>query len=135
MALFQELQGQQERDLAKKPSEPYGWARLAYLRYQTSNDERAAFAALRMSDFTSPYEAPQLPERAYMWMRFRNVESADQKAYQDVLWQKAFSMERDATWRTARQNNIDNEVGQSLKRTDPALYAEWQEREASKLQH
>jgi hypothetical protein len=133
LILFNQLLKLQEDNLARKPSEPYGWSRLAYLRMMLHpNDPKDAFAALQMSDLISPYEAPQLPERAGMWLRLQNVETPDQRAYQDILWTKAYGMERDTTWALAVHNNIDKQVGEALKRTSPALYEEWKAREASK---
>ncbi len=129
MELFRRLKIQQEANLARKPSEPYGWSRLSYLRFMTEQDQKSAFAALRMSDFVSPYEAPQLPERALMWYKFHNVETLAQKTHQDILWQRAYGLERDATWRIAVRNGLVEQVGESLKKTAPAFYREWKARQ------
>jgi hypothetical protein len=125
-----ELRERQENALAADPAEPFAWARLAWLRLATQGDAPDAFAALRISDLVSPGEPRQLPERALMWRQFADIEDNDQKAYQNVLWQKAFQMQRDATWKIATQNGIVKEVGDSLKQTDPDLYEEWKAREA-----
>jgi hypothetical protein len=131
LSLFTDLRVQQEKALSRKPGEPYGWSRLAYLRLATEGNQKAAFDALRMSDLVSPYEAPQLPERAVMWHKFANIESKDELAYQDTLWQKAFRLEDDATWAIAKRDNIVKEVGDALARKDPALADQWKAREAS----
>lgn len=131
--LYASLLAEQEKNLAREPSEPYGWARLAYLRMATAPRDRAsAFDALRISDLVSPYEAIQLPERAVMWHMFRSVENPDQQAYQDVLWARAYGTQPDATWTSAAHNNLDTEVGASLKKSSPTLYEEWKGREAAK---
>jgi len=131
LALFSDLREQQEKALARKPGDPYGWARLAYLRIATQGNLKSAFEALRMSDLVSPYEAPQLPERAAMWHKFTSVETKDQLSYQDTLWQKAYSMKPDTTWETAKREGIIKEAGESLMRKDPALYEEWKNRAAN----
>jgi len=131
LPLLTELREQQEKALSEEPAEPFAWARLAWLRIATQGDAQDAFAALRLSDLISPGEPRQLPERALMWRQFAPVEDDSQKAYQNVLWQKAFQMQRDATWTLAVQNGITNEVGNALKQTDPDLYEEWKERENS----
>ena len=132
LALFSDLRAEQERNLALKPSEPYGWSRLSSLRLATEGNPKRAFAALRMSDLVSPYEAPQLPERAWMWSRLRMAEDADQQAYQDILWKKAFSMDRAATWAVAVRGGGVSEVGVSLQLTDTELYEEWKDRVAGR---
>src|ERR1700722_12192934 len=82
----------QEKALTRRPSEPSAWSRLSYLRLSTEGNQHEAFEALRMSDLVSPYEAPQLPERAVMWRIFSSVETPEQQAYADTLWQKAYSL-------------------------------------------
>jgi hypothetical protein len=131
LALFSSLREQQEKALARKPGDPYGWARLAYLRITTEGNLKSAFDALRMSDLVSPYEAPQLPERAAMWHKFASIETREQLSYQDTLWQKAYNLKPDTTWETAKREGITKEAGESLMRKDPALYEAWKNREAS----
>ncbi|MDR3450381.1 MAG: hypothetical protein P4M15_11670 [Alphaproteobacteria bacterium] len=115
----------QAKALAQKPSEPYGWARLSYLRLAEGSDKQTAFAALRMSDLVSPYEAPQLPERAYTWRSFHDVETPAQQAYQDELWAKAYILEPGDTWEMAIQHGIAKEVAESLAARDMTLYGDW----------
>lgn len=123
-----ELRRQQEWALARKPADPFAWARLAYLRLATLNDPRAAFAALQMSDIISPGEPRALPERAVFWWQLRDVETAEQRDYQATLWAKAFSLNRDLTWKTARQYGLVKEAGEALQKSAPDLYEEWKER-------
>ncbi len=130
VVLLEALRQRQEAVLARKPAEPFAWARLAWLRLATSQGEGIAFAALRFSDLVSPNEPPQLPERALMWRQLRGAENADQQAYQTVLWQKAYDMDRDATWSIALQNGITGEVGAALQQGDPEAYEEWKARMA-----
>ncbi len=120
-----ELKDKQDMALSHKPADPYAWSRLSWLRMETDKDQKAAFAALRMSDLVSPWEAPQLPERAMMWRKYRNAQTPEQKAYQDELWQKAFSLRHRDTDDLARINGMRDDVGDALKRRDPALYEEW----------
>ncbi|MGE3623592.1 MAG: hypothetical protein AB7H77_06965 [Bdellovibrionales bacterium] len=129
---LKELREMQEKALAGDPAEPFGWARLSYLRLATQGDQQGAFAALRLSDLVSPGEPRQLPERAYMWRQFAAIEDKDQRAYQTVLWQKAFRMQREATWNLALHNDLIDEVGEALKQAvdEPGLYGEWQSRVA-----
>jgi len=129
LKLLAELRQRQEQALAGKPAEPFAWARLAYLRLATEGNAEDAFAALRLSDLVSPDEPRQLPERALMWRQLRAAEDEDQQAYQAVLWQKAFRLQRDATWKLAAQHGITAEIGQAL-RDDPALSEEWKAYEA-----
>jgi hypothetical protein len=128
---FKELRDDQAWTLAQRPSDPYGWARLAYLRLATTGDMKSALEALAMSDFVSPYEGPQLPERAVMWYRFRSVETPEQQAYQDALWHKAAIMADDMTWQMAVQNKLVDQAIASLQKTDPTLSREWQGRKAN----
>lgn len=115
----------QEQALASKPSEPYGWARLSYLRSVTGGSDQDAFAALRMSDTVSPFETQQLPSRAIAWMKFKPVQNAAEQDYQDMLWQKAFARSPDETWNMARQLGLTNEVGKAIARKNPGLAAGW----------
>jgi len=130
LALFSDLRQDQEDMLMKKPADPYGWSRLSYLRMATEGNARMAFSALLMSDLVSPYEAPQLSERAMMWRGFRGVETPDQKAYQDVLWTRAYNADRETTWATASHAGIVDEVSVALQHKDPEMAAEWKAREA-----
>jgi hypothetical protein len=123
-----QLRERQEKALAGEPAEPFAWARLAYLRQATQGDMPDAFAALRLSDLVSPGEPRQLPERAFMWRQFASVENAGQRAYQSLLWTKAFELQRDPTWAIAVQNNIVPEVGDAIKANDVDLYEEWKSR-------
>ena len=91
MELFQKLRDDQAANLARMPSYLMAGAIFSILRYVTTGDPKAAFAALYMSDFVSPYERPELPERAVMWYRFRNVENAEQKAYQGDIVAESLS--------------------------------------------
>src|SRR4051812_37622608 len=43
MKLLIGLRGKQEKALAGKPSEPFAWARLAYLRMVTGTEKKGAF--------------------------------------------------------------------------------------------
>ena len=122
---FSDLMKRQEKALSRNPSEPYGWTRLSYLRQTTTGNEKEAFEALRMSDLVSPYEAPQLVERALMWRKFHSVEDKDQQDYQDTLWVKAFTMHPQETWNAANKEGILNDVGQAIQRRSAILYAEW----------
>ncbi len=126
--LYMGLREQQEKALAGKPSEPFAWARLSYLRLATDSNKTAAFEALRLSDLISPHEPRQLPERALMWRQFHQVQTTEQQAYQDVLWQNAYRLQPDATWQIAVRSKITDEVGEALKRTDPELHEQWQAR-------
>jgi hypothetical protein len=128
LQLLTQQRERQEKALAGDPAEPFAWARLAYLRQVTQGDMPDAFAALRLSDLVSPGEPRQLPERALMWRQFASVEDKDQKAYQSILWTKAFRLQRDPTWAIAMQNNIVPEVGDALKQNDEDLYEEWKSR-------
>ncbi len=125
--LLHKLLKDQEYALGGKPSEPFAWARLAYLRLATGQDARNAFAALQMSDLVSPDEPRQLPERALMWRQMRGVEDDTAKAYQAELWEKSFRIQPDITWQLAAKNGISAEVGQALAR-DPDLQEEWKAR-------
>jgi hypothetical protein len=122
------LRMQQEFSLAGKPSEPFSWAYLSYLRSATQGDAPDAFAALRMSDLVSPEEPRQLPERALMWGQLKSVETADEQVYQSILWQKAFRMQRNATWKLAVQHHLVPDVALALKQGDTGLYEEWKAR-------
>lgn len=128
LQLLHQLQEEQEWALAREPAEPFAWGRLSYLRLETQNDAKAAFAALQMSDVISPGEPRQLPERAVMWWQLRPVETPEQRAYQNELWEKAYGLERDTTWRLAQQNHLVSEVGDALKARVPELYEEWKDR-------
>ncbi|HEU0117047.1 MAG TPA: hypothetical protein VFR09_00310 [Alphaproteobacteria bacterium] len=123
--LFNEMKELQENALRAKPSEPYGWARLSYLRETTDNDQKEAFAALQMSDFVSPWEAAQLPERAFNWRHFRGIETKQQQDYQDALWQKAATVSFDPTWDLAVHQRIVGEVKDALTRKDLNLAESW----------
>jgi hypothetical protein len=126
LPVFTDMMHQQERILAARPSEPYGWARLAHLRHFITGNNQAAFEALRMSDLVSPYEAAQMPERALMWRDFRAVQTGEQRDYQDALWEKAFTMQGAETLALARKAKIVNEVGDALKRRNPVIQEHWQ---------
>ncbi|MDX2028942.1 MAG: hypothetical protein SFW62_09975 [Alphaproteobacteria bacterium] len=134
LELLTQLRQDQESNLTRRPSEPYGWARLSRLRSMTQGDAKAAFAALQMSDLVSPYEAAQMPERAIMWYKLRGVQTPEQRAYQDILWKKAYGFQRKATWTIAVDNNLIKEVGESLKKTEPSLYEEWKTWDAMRSQ-
>jgi hypothetical protein len=127
-AEFQTLKNMQEKALTSKPSEPYGWARLSYLRHVTGDDDKSAFAALRMSDLVSPFEVQQLPERAAAWMKFSNVENEQQRDYQDTLWRKAFTLADDTTWALAQRLNITKYVGEALARKNSDAADGWHSR-------
>jgi hypothetical protein len=127
-AELQNLLHLQEEALAAKPSEPYGWARLSYLRWMTGAESRDAFAALRMSDFVSPFEPRQLPERAVAWLRFRQVETLEERLYQDTLWQKAVALWDDETWALTSRLEITDYVGKALDHKDKDLAKAWRER-------
>jgi hypothetical protein len=129
--LLNKLREPQEQALVRRPADPLGWGRLAYIRLIAQGDMPDAFAALRMSDMVSPGEPEQLPQRAWMWQKLRPVETKDQQDYQDDLWRKAYDANRDETWKLALQMNMVNDVGGSLQRSDPALYEEWKDRMAS----
>jgi len=129
--LLGKLRTEQEEALKLKPSDPLAWERLAYLRLVTQGDMPDAFAALRLSAILSPGEPEELPRRAWLWYRLRSVETASQRAAQDKLWTKAFSTDRDATWKLAVAMHIVPVVGAALQRTDAELYDEWQARIAA----
>src|ERR1043166_689555 len=115
----------QEEALAREPADPYAWARLSYLRMVTGADAKSAFDALRLSDLVSPNDPRQLPERAMMWREYKAVQTPDQQAYQATLWEKAWLAQRKETYERAADKKISAEVGDSLKKSDPALYEEW----------
>jgi len=129
LAALDNLRQQQEYALTGDPAEPFAWARLAYLRISTQGKTQDAFAALRLSDLVSPGEPRQLPERALMWRQLRAVEDDNARAYQTILWQKAFRLQRDVVWQIAQQHGFTAEVGEVLK-GDPELYEEWKAYEA-----
>lgn len=120
-----ELRVSQEEALAHEPADPYAWARLSYLRMATGQDAKTAFDALRLSDLVSPNDPRQLPERAFMWRDLRAVQTPEQQNYQALLWQKAWLAQRKETYARAEEKKISAEVGESLKKTNPALYEEW----------
>jgi hypothetical protein len=126
LELLGQLRPLQEEALKRKPADPLAWGRLATLRLVTQGDMPDAFAALRLSDLVSPGEPEQLPRRAWMWRQLRSVETPDQQAYQDQLWQKAFSADDGATWTLAVTMNLVDEVGAALQRTDATLYEKWE---------
>lgn len=128
IAEFNELLDLQKETLRVRPSEPFGWARLAYFRAMTGLGKEEAFAALRMSDFVSPYEVQQLPERAVDWLRYSDVETKEEQAYQDTLWQKAFTVAEKPTWDLALQLGITKLVAASLARRDKKLAEGWRGR-------
>ncbi len=76
---------EQEVVLSKEPADPFGWARLAYLRRAVAHNKRGAFEALQMSDYVSPYEPRQLAERLKMWQELRSVQNADERANEAAL--------------------------------------------------
>ena len=121
----------QEKTLLGKPSEPYAWARLSYLRNVTGEGDAPAFAALKMSDLVSPYEAEQLPERAVAWSKFANVQNKEEREYQDELWQKAFTVSGDATWDLAAQLGLTKMVGDLFARKNHDLADGWRDRVAN----
>ncbi|MBI3419546.1 MAG: hypothetical protein HY053_05390 [Proteobacteria bacterium] len=125
-ALFNDLRAQQEVSLQKNPAEPFAWARLAYFRLVTQKDKEAAFAALRMSDFVSPNDPRQLPERAAMWYDLRNVEDESQQARQDDLWVKAYRTQPGITRDLTAQKGLLNDVAKALQAQDADLYEKWQ---------
>lgn len=111
--------------LAQEPADPFGWARLAYLRHMTQGNGAEAFKALRFSDMLSPHEPRQLPERAAMWRDFSSVQDDAERAYQQTLWRRAFAMQREATWALAVKRNLVAEVSDALRAEDAMLYQEW----------
>jgi hypothetical protein len=115
IVLLSNVRQEQENALAKKPADPYGWARLSYLRRATQADAKGAFAALRMSNMVSPFEPRQLPDRAVMWRELRDVQSPDEQAYQSVLWQKAVGLQGKETWATAVARGLVGEVEKALQ--------------------
>ena len=125
LAEFSDLLKRQEKALSRNPSEPYGWTRLSYLRLTTQGNEQGAFDALRMSDLVSPFEDPQLVERALMWRKFKDVENKDEQDYQDTLWVKAFTMHPQATWDAGNKEGILREIGESIQRKSAIQYAQW----------
>lgn len=127
---YRELRDEQAWALAQRPSDPYAWARLSYLRMATGDSMKSAFDALALSDFVSPYEAPQLPERAVMWYRFRTVETPEQQAYQDTLWLKAASLKGEEAWQQAVRNKLLDQAIASLQKTDMQLYYQWMDQKA-----
>jgi hypothetical protein len=129
MQLLMRLRDEQEDALTGKPAEPFAWARLAWLRLATGDDRAHAFAALRLSDQISPGEPDQLPERALMWRQFRAVENRDEQDYQTELWQKAFRLDPERTWKIAAQNGLTGEAGDAIKADDAEQYEEWKARD------
>lgn len=124
-AVWNDLKKIQESALKRNPADPYAWSRLSWLRLKSGDGDQAAFAALRMSDLVSPYEAPQLAERAMNWRNFRNVQTPEQQRYQSALWNKAFLLDDQETLRAAVVNALTDEVGKALSETDPAAYQDW----------
>lgn len=118
----------QESALKRNPADPYAWSRLSWLRRKSGDGEQAAFAALRMSDLVSPYEAPQLAERAAAWRSFSNVQTPEQQQYLTALWNKAFRLDDQETLRTAVANKLTDEVGKALASADPLAAEDWKER-------
>lgn len=127
-AIWTTLKQVQESALKRNPSDPYAWSRLSWLRGKSGDGDQAAFAALRMSDLVSPYEAPQLAERAATWRRFRNVQTPEQQRYQTTLWSKAFALDDQETLRVAIQNKLTDEVGKALASANPAAAEDWKTR-------
>lgn len=121
------LADQQSEILARDPSDIFAWGRLAWLRL-VANDRRGAFEALRVSDMLSPMESTQLPERAAMWRSLRDVETPGQQDYQDKLWFKAYSLNREETWRIAVAHGWQEEISAALARYSPSHHQEWLER-------
>ncbi len=115
---------QEQNVLSRIPSEPFAWARLAYLQQTVQGDEKAAFAALRMSDLVSPNEPRQKMERALMWYDLRSVETAEQQAYQVRLWQKVIAMPNTSTWDDLKQNGLVARAESILRTTNPDLYSQ-----------
>jgi hypothetical protein len=101
--------------LASEPAEPFAWARLAYLRRTVENDNRTAFAALRMSDLVSSHQPRQMLERAMMWHELRGVQNVQERGYQAVLWARAFRQDREATLAAARSAWAIRDVRNAVK--------------------
>ncbi|MBV8061242.1 MAG: hypothetical protein JO126_04050 [Alphaproteobacteria bacterium] len=110
--------------LAADPADIFGWGRLAWLRFVQGN-KVDALAALRVEDMLSPMESTQLPERAVMWRLLRDVEKPDQRDYQDKLWFKAYSLNREDTWRLAQANGWTGEIAVALAKYSNSHYQEW----------
>ncbi|MER2519251.1 MAG: hypothetical protein ABTQ34_01010 [Bdellovibrionales bacterium] len=127
-AIWDSLKKIQESALKRSPADPYAWSRLSWLRRKAGDSEQDAFAALRMSDLVSPYEAPQLAERAVTWRSFRNVQTLEQQRYQVALWNKAFMLDDQETLRMAVQNKLTDEVGKALASVNPAAAEDWKSR-------
>ena len=128
MQALAQLRDEQEKALSTMPAEPFAWARYSYLRLATQGDKNAAFAALRMSDWVSPEEPRQLPERAIMWRQLGAAENPDQVAYQTTLWQKAFRLQPDQTWKIPKQTGLTDDIGAAIQKGDPEQYEEWKAR-------
>jgi len=120
---------EQESVLARIPSEPFAWARLAYLRQTAGHDPEAAFQALRMSNMVSPNEPRQKLERALMWYDLRAVEDTEQQAYQTELWKKVIDMPNDKTWQDLKARGLVTKAKDILLTTDPSLYNQLVSRE------
>lgn len=128
---YNQLKSMQEKALSARPADPYGWERLSYLRNKIGNNDEYSFAALRMSDIVSPFETLELPERAVMWMKFRSVQTTEEKDYQDILWIKSYLQSPEQTWDFASGLNLTREVGASINRKNQGLAASWYRRMAA----
>lgn len=127
---YVKLLSQQEQALSEGPSEPYGWARLSYLRAVANKGDKEAFAALKMADLVSPYEVDQLPERAVSWAKYSNVQTKAEQDYDDTLWQKAATLAWNPSWDMAKKLGITKVVGDALARKDKKLAEGWRGRMA-----
>jgi hypothetical protein len=118
------LLSEQENVLARIPSEPFAWARLAFMREDVLDDKKSAFAALRMSNLVSPNEPRQKLERALMWYEFNSVEDKSEKAYQTNLWEKVIAMPNDKTWQDQKHRGLVTKAKDILLTTRPDLYSQ-----------
>jgi hypothetical protein len=116
------LLSEQENVLARIPSEPFAWTRLAFMREDVLDDKKSAFAALRMSNLVSPNEPRQKIERALMWYEFNSVEDESEQAYQTSLWEKVIAMPNDKTWQDQKHRGLVEKAKDILLTTRPDLY-------------
>jgi hypothetical protein len=133
IAQFAVLREEQEKILAKKPTEPFAWARLALLRKSTQNDAKGAMQALRMADMVSPFDPQQTAPRAEMWRNLRSFQTDEEKAYQVTLWQKAAAQNGKQTWDIAVKNSWVKEIEEALTASSnphPELLKMWVEQES-----
>lgn len=127
MARYGSLLAHQQALLAQNPIDPYGWARLSYLRKTYLGDRQGAFEALRQANMLAGAERLGLLERVLMWHGFADLHNDDDRAREEQMWRLAYKQGWFATAAAARTHGLGDVLERAVQK-DPALLENWEKR-------